>query len=1331
MISDKIIPIASSLERECFFNLFPRSCVRMPWRHSASCLATAFTCLRSRFYNSMWQGFKDALQFVKMWIGKQFVFTFILLFSFLTSNLQAADKKAVLHPAHRWAYLPGEILVKFKSVPENAGSTIESNFQPPFTIKSIRPLFPHIREKRLAKIGKPSGLENIYKILVSGDADIEKLCRSLQRIETIEYAEPNYLLPVEAVPNDSLYSQLFHLPQIHAPEAWDVSRGDSSVVIAIIDTGVDWDHPDLAASIWRNEDEVEDGTDSDGNGFIDDVRGWDFVSGITDVPAGEDGIRQDNNPMDFDGHGTFVAGMAAATTNNEIGISSISWGCKIMPLRAGYHSLDGYGYIVLGLAAKAFEYAADNGADVINLSTSSSQVLVDAARYAFDRGVVVTKSAGNDFSDIPDIMELEPFVLTVAAVNESDKKASYSDYGDWVKVCAPGGDYSGAGPELTGTFFNDTYAHKHGTSFAAPIVAGLAGLIKSYQPNLSAADIVFRIAETADNIDNKNPAYAGKLGNGRINAYRALTEQVQPHPELSFYSLRVDDSENGNNNSKLDPGETVKLYVKLQNRWGDGENLHVHLDLDDHDLTLQKADVVYPHIPGLSDLNANSVENQDDPFILSVNAASLPKTVAATLTIVDQFGSTTELNLSIPVSPSVLLVDDDNASDSAESFYKDILDSLHLACEIWDHHQNGAPVDVIDKYSTVIWFCARTGADVPTLDAQDRQLIADFLDNGGSLFLSGQDIGWDLCEDVGSNGQIVNEYKLSEGESKNFYENYFHAKYLKDDSGSKHLVGQANDPIGSDLQFYVNEPGNGWEYPSEIAALDSASSVFAYSDGVSGAVRYAGNYRLVYFAFGGLEGIADAQVRQTLFARILNWLNGLHFEHTPPKDTENTTADYPVSATVTSDVSPVKDVTLFWMRNDSLSFHKTQMSAGEGNQYTAEIPAQTGVIVEYAIQVRLQNDFIAPIEFHHFYAGADTIKPVIENVFSPKPTFAKKDLLFRTSVRDDDGVDTNSVTIHFSSSRLAVDSLKMQFDRDHQEFAAHLPGPFYYGDTLFTFYTAADASARHNRVESATDTLIIGFDNFENGLSAWNVTSGAWGLDRTMKHSGQNSMNDSPFSEINAGMTSTIRLAQALDFSTSDTAALSFWTFHSLREQKDFGYVEISSDSGTTWQQVGEAVTGVSAAWTLTGIPLDQVLGEKNVLLRFRLVTDPQFTFNETGWSIDDVKITEDIAVHVIHDPNDGTVPKDFCLRQNFPNPFNPTTRISYDLALGSQVSLKIYNSLGQLVKTLVDSHQNAGAYLVKWEGLDNDGNILPAGIYFVKLQTEDFSFVRKMALVK
>ncbi|NIA29443.1 MAG: S8 family serine peptidase, partial [Actinobacteria bacterium] len=252
--------------------------------------------------------------------------TLILLFSFLASNLHAADKKAVLHPAHRWSYLPGEILVKFKSVPDNARLTIERNFLVPFAVKSIQPLFPHIQKKRLSKIGAPTELEKLFKVVVASDADIEILCRALQKSVTIEYAEPNYLFPVEAVPNDSLYSQLFQLPQIHAPEAWDVAKGDSSVVIAIIDTGVDWDHPDLAASIWRNKDEVEDGTDSDGNGFIDDIRGWDFVSGITDVPAGEDGIRQDNNPMDFDGHGTFVAGMAAATTNNGIGISSISWG---------------------------------------------------------------------------------------------------------------------------------------------------------------------------------------------------------------------------------------------------------------------------------------------------------------------------------------------------------------------------------------------------------------------------------------------------------------------------------------------------------------------------------------------------------------------------------------------------------------------------------------------------------------------------------------------------------------------------------------------------------------------------------------------------------------------------------------------------------------------------------------------------------------------------------------------------------------------------------------------------------------------------------------------
>ena len=192
----------------------------------------------------------------------------------------------------------------------------------------------------------------------------------------VEYAEPNYLYSMQQVragnqgtiPNDPYFYQQWSLDQtsdadIDAPEAWDIETGDPSVVIAILDTGVDYNHEDLAGNIWINDDEIEDGQDSDGNGYIDDIRGWDFGSG-------------DNDPMDWNGHGTHCSGIASAMTNNNVGIAGVCWNCKIMPLKFDFSNVE---------AAEALAYAADNGADVISMSWGGyvySQLLHDALNYA-------------------------------------------------------------------------------------------------------------------------------------------------------------------------------------------------------------------------------------------------------------------------------------------------------------------------------------------------------------------------------------------------------------------------------------------------------------------------------------------------------------------------------------------------------------------------------------------------------------------------------------------------------------------------------------------------------------------------------------------------------------------------------------------------------------------------------------------------------------------------------------------------------------------------------------------------------------------------------------
>ena len=268
--------------------------------------------------------------------------------------------------------VPGKFVVKLKptGLSKQANISSVSRIAGQYAVQNMKQVF---NKARNTKVKEQLNLNNVYVMETSESSDIWEIVRELQNDPEVEYAEPVYINKIDATPNDPLYSQQYHLPQVHAPEAWDIGYGDNTVIIGIIDTGVDWDHEDLAGVIWSNEDEVLDGEDSDGNGFIDDIRGWDFVTGVSGTAdenayPGEDGEDPDNNPMDFNGHGSHVAGIAAGQTNNGIGISSVSSGALIMPLRIGWLSNDGNGYGYSTWMADAYMYAADNGADITNLS---------------------------------------------------------------------------------------------------------------------------------------------------------------------------------------------------------------------------------------------------------------------------------------------------------------------------------------------------------------------------------------------------------------------------------------------------------------------------------------------------------------------------------------------------------------------------------------------------------------------------------------------------------------------------------------------------------------------------------------------------------------------------------------------------------------------------------------------------------------------------------------------------------------------------------------------------------------------------------------------------
>jgi subtilisin family serine protease len=331
----------------------------------------------------------------------------------------------------RAEYVPGEILVKFKDSSDIA------------SINSLHSNIGSVRKKRFKSV-------RVHHIKLPDGMSVEEAIEYYSQDPNVEYAEPNYIVHITTTPDDPNFSNLWGLhntgqtggtsdADIDAPEAWDITTGSSEVVIAVIDTGVVYNHPDLSDNIWTNTGETDcgDGVDNDNNGYVDDCYGWDFIG-------------DDNDPTDYNGHGTHVAGTIAAVGNNSTGITGVMWQVKIMPVR--FMGINGSGNIADAISALL--YANENGAHVINISwggTEYSQALKDAIDAS---NAVVVCAAGNDGVD-NDTTPHYPSsydsanIIAVGATDHNDCLASFSNYGvTSVDVVAPGVSIYSSIPEI-------------------------------------------------------------------------------------------------------------------------------------------------------------------------------------------------------------------------------------------------------------------------------------------------------------------------------------------------------------------------------------------------------------------------------------------------------------------------------------------------------------------------------------------------------------------------------------------------------------------------------------------------------------------------------------------------------------------------------------------------------------------------------------------------------------------------------------------------------------------------------------------------------------------
>ncbi len=391
---------------------------------------------------------------------------------------------------------------------------------------------------RALPVSRSAELSQWLQVQVPPGIQPQTLVERFRESSAVAIANVNRAFCLDYTPDDPKISEQWALEKIKAFQGWDIERGSKDVLIAVIDTGIDYYHPDLEDNLYLNmgEDANNDGRidsldingiDDDNNGYVDDFYGWDFTD-APNYPDSGDYLDRDNDPMDEFGHGTAVAGIIAAVADNELGMAGLAHGCLILNLRA----FTARGFGEEDDVASAMLYAIENGANIINMSFGDvfvSNIVKDVVRYGEQKGVVMVASAGNSSTDEIHYPSGFSETISVGSSDKDDKLSSFSNYGPTVDILAPGSD-------ILSTNLNNGYQFWNGTSFSAPFVSATAGLLVSHNPELQAESVRGILVNSTELIGGVSE-WSSRYGSGRLNVYQALTKPLESVVHLSQPAL--------------------------------------------------------------------------------------------------------------------------------------------------------------------------------------------------------------------------------------------------------------------------------------------------------------------------------------------------------------------------------------------------------------------------------------------------------------------------------------------------------------------------------------------------------------------------------------------------------------------------------------------------------------------------------------------------------------------------------------------------------------------------------------------------------------------------
>ncbi|MBH8567464.1 S8 family peptidase [Microvirga sp. STS02] len=550
--------------------------------------------------------------------------------------------------------IPGRVVLKLR--PGQTPAVLEAALNA-LSAHGLQPKFPHTQAPSAERPGSVD-LRGIYQVELPATVPLDRARTVLLGTGAVEYVEPLYIRQPLYQPNDpradstltSLTASQFYLKQIRAYRAWDVTRGDSSIVIGITDGGVRLTHEDLRQQIKHNYADPVNGRDDDGDGYVDNFTGWDLANNDNDC-------GYDINII----HGSLVAGVAAARTDNGLGIAGLGNRCRFLPLNIYPNTPTGSfaGY-------EAIVYAADHGCQVINMSWGApggySRFEQDAITYAaVNRDAVVVAAAGNTSADILFYPASYDHVLSVSGVSSTDQKSPAATFNHRVDMVAPGLSIlttQGYHTVSAGGVADADYVAVGGTSFAAPLAAAAAALVRWRFPQLTAAQVMARLRQTTDNIDGlpANAAWVGRLGTGRLNVLRALTASPKEARVIASTFLPA--------RPTYAPGDTLRLAVDVQNLLQPVAGLTVTLTSLSPYVTVRQGSFAVGNMATLA-----RATNFTAPFRLAVAASGIPLNTTATLRyrITDTGGFQYDQFVDLLLNPDYVVIDANDLAISLTS----------------------------------------------------------------------------------------------------------------------------------------------------------------------------------------------------------------------------------------------------------------------------------------------------------------------------------------------------------------------------------------------------------------------------------------------------------------------------------------------------------------------------------------------------------------------------------------------------------------------------------------------------------------------------------------